>query len=68
VRGEDGRYPEGTIYRRVEDRLDGFAAALQQRSGGTTEVARTSNQPSATLPTPPGVPPPPPPEPPIKLA
>lgn len=68
VRGEDGHYPEGTIYRRVEDRLDGFAAALQQRSGGTTEVARTSNQPSATLPTPPGVPPPPPPEPPIKLA
>lgn len=68
VRGEDGTYPEGTIYRRVEDRLEAFAAALQQRGGGTTEVARTSNQPSATLPTPPGVPPPPPPEPPIKLA
>ena len=50
VRGDDGRYPEGTIYRRVEDRLDAFAAALQQRATGTTEVARTSNQP--------GVPPP----------
>lgn len=67
VRGEDGKYPEGTIYRKVEDRLDAFAEVLQRRNGGTTEVSRTSNQPTVEPPTPPGVPPPPPPEPPIKL-
>jgi predicted ATP-dependent protease len=66
VRGADGKYPEGTVFRRVEDRLDAFADVMQRRAA-TTEIARTSNQPSEALPTPPGVPPPPPPEPPIKL-
>lgn len=68
VRGADGLYPESTVFRRVEDRLDQFTAALQaHRNATTTEVTRGGSQPNVEPPPPPGVPPPPPPEPPTKF-
>ncbi|RLT27069.1 MAG: ATP-binding protein [Chloroflexi bacterium] len=66
VRDANGVYPEGTVFRKVEDRLEQFAAALQHRTT-TNEVSRTGSQPNVEPPPPPGVPPPPPPEPPTKL-
>ncbi len=64
-RGEDGRFPEGTIFRMVEDRLAKFASELEVRpnAGG----AEMQHVPPARMEqrTPPGIPPSPPPEPPV---
>lgn len=64
VRGEDGRYPEGSVFRRVEDRLDAYYHALEQhREAGAVEPPRAAPvEPPAPPPpgTPPGAPPPPP--------
>ncbi|MDA0302130.1 MAG: ATP-binding protein, partial [Chloroflexi bacterium] len=64
-RDADGHFPEGSIYRLVEDRLSAFTALMEQRPNlGGAEMqhvppARTEH------PTPPGIPPSPPPEPPV---
>jgi predicted ATP-dependent protease len=64
VRGEDGSYPEGSVFRRVEDRLDAYYHALEQhREAGAIDQPRmTMPQLPPTQPpgTPPGAPPPPP--------
>lgn len=66
VRGADGKYPEGTVFRLVEERLDRFAQALEKRGGGsTTEVTHMQVQGPAQ--PPPGMPPQPPPPPPISV-
>ncbi|GMU40991.1 MAG: hypothetical protein AMXMBFR23_18570 [Chloroflexota bacterium] len=64
ARGEDGRYPEGTIYRMVEDRLAQFAAVIAGGGAGTPDhhVPIPAMGPA---PMPPGIPPSPPPEPPV---
>ncbi len=64
-RGADGLYPEGTVFRRVEDRLDAYAASMREHSaGGTPELPRGNAV--APAPAPPGVPPAPPAPPPIR--
>lgn len=68
VRGEDGRYPEGTVFRRVEDRLDAYYHALEQhRGGGLMEQPPMAAAHGAPAPQPPGTPPSPPPPPPIQV-
>ncbi|TAJ20986.1 MAG: ATP-binding protein, partial [Dehalococcoidia bacterium] len=64
TRGADGKYPEGTIFRRVEDRLEAFARGRTLAQTG--EAARIVMTPSAPHP-PPGIPLPPPPEPPVSV-
>ena len=63
-RDAEGQYPEGTVFRAVEDRLAAFEQAL------TGSAAPAPEMPYITMPTmpptgPPGIPPEPPPEPPI---
>ena len=65
VRGEDGQFPEGTLYRRVEDRLDEFYHAIADRRDGGGPEAPSIVTPQPSEPAPPGIPPQPPPEPPI---
>ena len=67
VRGEDGSYPEGTLYRRVEDRLDEFYHAITEHKEIGAPEATTIIAPATAPETPPGVPPEPPPEPPITV-
>ncbi|MEI7926227.1 MAG: Lon-insertion domain-containing protein, partial [Chloroflexota bacterium] len=64
-RGTDGRFPEGTIFRMVEDRLAKFASELEARPN--TGGAEMQHVPPARMEqrTPPGIPPSPPPEPPV---
>ena len=64
TRGADGKYPEGTIFRRVEDRLEEFARGRTPVPSG--EAARIVMPTPAPPPTP-GVPLPPPPEPPVSV-
>jgi predicted ATP-dependent protease len=66
VRGSDHKYPEGTVFRRVEDRLDEYEQALRMREGGPAEIPHAF-RPPVQAPTPPGIPPPPPPPPPIQV-
>jgi predicted ATP-dependent protease len=64
-RGADGRYPEGTVNRRVDDRLAAFAE--KARNFGRAPAANGPKAAEAPKPreTPPGPPPPaPPPDPP----
>jgi len=64
-RDEDGQYPEGTIFRMVEDRLDEFfreVSAHPQHGLAEAPVMSPGGEPS---PLPPGIPPQPPPEPPV---
>ena len=61
----DGNYPEGTVFRKVRDRLQAFAEELRgtpEAAGGATMHLHT---PAAPTPPPPGIPPQPPPEPPV---
>ncbi|PKN79307.1 MAG: ATP-dependent protease [Chloroflexi bacterium HGW-Chloroflexi-9] len=64
ARGTDGRFPEGTIFRMVEDRLASFAEIVARTAAGTPDhhVPIPAMGPA---PTPPGIPPSPPPEPPV---
>ena len=70
-READGRYTEGSVFRRVEDRLDAFYHVLEQHhEAGTSDAARgpaSAGGPPQPPPMPPGVPPPPPPPPPIRV-
>ncbi|MDA1003816.1 MAG: AAA family ATPase [Chloroflexi bacterium] len=67
-RGANGEFPVDTIYHRVEDRLDAFAAEVQARPDrAATGHAPHVTMPSAPAPTPPGIPPAPPPAPPARL-
>jgi len=64
TRGTDGKYPEGTIFRRAEDRLESFAKGrAPQPSGEPSRIVMPSPAPRPT----PGIPPAPPPEPPVSV-
>jgi predicted ATP-dependent protease len=68
TRGADGRFSEGSVYRRVEDRLDAFYHVLEQhREAGAVEPVRAAGVAAGEPPPPPGIPPGPPPSPPIRL-
>ena len=59
-RAADGRFPEGTVFRMVEDRLSAFTELLESRPNvGGVEMQHVPPSRSA-YPTPPGIPPPPP--------
>lgn len=62
---EDGEYPEGTVFRKVKDRLAAFAEELRGRPEAAAAATTHLHTPPAPVPTPPGIPPPPPPEPPV---
>ncbi len=64
TRGADEKYPEGTIFRRVEDRLEAFARGRTPQPAG--EGARIVMPSPVSRPTP-GIPPGPPPEPPVSV-
>ena len=65
-REDDGRYPEETLYRIVEDRLDDFYHAItEHREVGGAESPSIVAPSLLLLLLPPGIPPLPPPEPPI---
>jgi Lon-like ATP-dependent protease len=68
VRGEDGQYTEGSVFRRVEERLEAYYHALEQHreAGGIVEQPRPV-MPEQPQPPPPGTPPPPPPPPPVQV-
>jgi lon-related putative ATP-dependent protease len=65
-RGEDGRYPEGSVNRRVDDRLAAFAEKARNfgRASGAANGAKTAEPAKTPEPAPPGPPPPAPPAPP----
>jgi predicted ATP-dependent protease len=66
-RDAEGRYPEGTVNRRVDDRLAAFAEKARSfgRGGSTANNGtRTAETPKPSTPGPPGPPPPPPSDPP----
>ena len=66
-RGEDGRYPEGTVNRRVDDRLAAFAEKARNFGRGAQAAAngtKASEAQKPPEPPPPGPPPPAPPAPP----
>ena len=66
-RDATGLYPEGTIFRRVADRLDEFARAVSgERVAAVTDAAYIGIPPAPPS-RPPGIPPDPPPEPPVQL-
>jgi len=65
-RDEEGIYPEGTVFRKVRDRLTEFAEELRAGPAGGAPAAETRlYAPQTPAPTPPGIPPQPPPEPPV---
>lgn len=64
-RDEDGRYPEETVYRMVEDRLAEFQAQLERRPPSAHIEQHVPVPEKGIYPVPPGIPPSPPPEPPI---
>ena len=64
-RDGDGRFAEGTVFRKVEDRLAQFQAQLERRPLGAHQDQHIPMPSRSTYPTPPGIPPSPPPEPPI---
>ncbi|MSQ41617.1 MAG: ATP-binding protein [Dehalococcoidia bacterium] len=64
TRAEDGRYPEGTLYRLVEDQLDAFYHQLaNHKEVGAPAVTRLIAPPPPAPAPPAGIPPPPPPPP-----
>ncbi len=65
-RDSEGRFPEGTVFRMVEDRLATFASEMRRAAAATPSTEGHVPMPQrAPYPTPPGIPPSPPPEPPI---
>ena len=64
TRADDGTFPEGTVFRKVADRLDSFFHSLSSQTGMRVETRTVEAPASAPAPLP-GVPPEPPPEPPI---
>ncbi len=63
----DGLYAQGTIFRRVADRLDDFQRSTSGERVATVADAARIGLPAALPPRPPGIPPDPPPEPPVQL-
>jgi lon-related putative ATP-dependent protease len=66
-RGADGRYPEGTVNRRVDDRLAAFAEKARSFGKGAaaaTNEGKAAEAPKPPEPKPPEPPPPPPADPP----
>ena len=62
---ESGQYPEGTVFRKVRDRLSAFAEELRRSPEGAGAPTTFLHTQSAPAPSPPGIPPAPPPEPPV---
>ena len=67
TRDAGGRYPDGSVFRLIEDRLDAYALRAAGRAPGATREVLVAAAPSAPAPLPPGVPPSPPPEPPVRM-
>ena len=67
ARNQAGLYPEGTIFRRVADRLDDFARTVSGERVSAMADHTYVGMPTSPLPRPPGIPPEPPPEPPVQL-
>ncbi len=67
ARGEDGRYPPGTVFGRAQERLERFAEALRDgpAAGAEAVAVAVGRAPAAPAPA---VPPGPPPDPPIEVA
>lgn len=65
VPNEEGEYPEGTVFRKVKDRLAAFSEELRGRPEVTPAPPTHQYTAPAPAPTPPGIPPQPPPEPPV---
>jgi len=66
-RGASGRYPEGSVNRRVDDRLAAFAEKARNFGRGAPAAAngaKAAETPKPPEPPPPGPPPPAPPAPP----
>jgi predicted ATP-dependent protease len=61
----DGKYPEGTVFGRVNARLEAFAEELRQRPEAAATTTTHLHAPTTPPPAPPGIPPQPPPEPPV---
>jgi predicted ATP-dependent protease len=64
-RDAEGRHPEGTIFRMVEDRLDEFFREVREHPQHGLAEAPVMAPTTAPAPLPPGIPPQPPPEPPV---
>ena len=66
-RDAEGHFPEGTIFRMVDDRLTAFADQSEERPGAMGSVMPHVPSARGPEPTPPGIPPSPPPPPPVKV-
>jgi predicted ATP-dependent protease len=65
-RDHHGIYPEGTVFRKVRDRLTEFAAELRAGPDGAVPAPEPRlYTPQVPTPMPPGIPPQPPPDPPV---
>jgi predicted ATP-dependent protease len=64
-RDDEGRYTDGSVFRRVEDRLDTFYHTITEHKDRGTAETPAIITPAAPPIVPPGVPPEPPPDPPI---
>jgi predicted ATP-dependent protease len=64
-RGSDGKFPEGTVFRMVEDRLAAFRETLEGRPTGSAPDGHVPIPRQGPYPSPPGIPPGLPPDPPI---
>jgi predicted ATP-dependent protease len=64
-RDDEGHYPEGTIFRMVEDRLDTFFHEVRAHPQHGMAEAPVMAPGTTPTPLPPGIPPQPPPEPPV---
>ena len=65
LQGADGRYPEGSVNRRVDDRLAAFAEKARNFGRGAPAANGAKTEaPKPPEPAPPGPPPPPPADPP----
>jgi len=67
VRQADGSFPEGTVFRLVEDRLETFYHQQAQHRDGVPMDQSHPHPLTEPAETPPGVPPAPPPDPPIRV-
>lgn len=64
-RDDEGHYPEGTVFRMVEDRLDEFFHLVREHPQHGLAEAPVMTPTGLPTPLPPGIPPQPPPEPPV---
>ena len=66
-RSDDGKFPEGTIFRLVEDRLAAFSLEIEARPSVVGSTMQHVPPARTDFPVPPGIPPSPLPEPPVSV-